>query len=97
MANDYWGGFQQLRLLNRVSNSGEVIVLILTRRVGETIKIGADVDITVLSVKGQQIRFGIKAPRHVAVHREEVFERIKQESTLPTLNESSIDSVSTNG
>jgi carbon storage regulator len=63
----------------------------LTRRVGETIKIGADVDITVLCVKGQQIRFGIKAPRHISVHREEVFEKIKQESTLPTLNCASID------
>lgn len=71
-------------------------MLILTRRVGETIKIGADVDITVLSVKGRQIRFGIKAPRHVAVHREEVFEKIKEESTRPILNDPSGESVSTN-
>jgi carbon storage regulator len=72
-------------------------VLILTRRIGEVLKIGADVDITVLGVKGRQVRLGIKAPGHVAVHREEVFEKIKKESTLPTLNESSIENVSTNG
>jgi carbon storage regulator len=55
-------------------------MLILTRRVGETLKIGADVDVTVLGVKGNQVRLGINAPKNVAVHREEVFERIQRES-----------------
>jgi len=55
------------------------IMLILTRRVGETIKIGEDVGVTVLGVKGNQVRLGIAAPRNVAVHREEIYERIKNE------------------
>ncbi|MBS0416276.1 MAG: carbon storage regulator CsrA [Proteobacteria bacterium] len=55
-------------------------MLILTRRVGETLKVGSDVDVTVLGVKGNQIRIGIKAPKHVAVHREEIFERIQREA-----------------
>jgi carbon storage regulator len=54
-------------------------MLILTRRVGETLTIGNDVTVTVLGVKGNQIRFGIKAPKNVAVHREEIFERIQRE------------------
>ena len=55
-------------------------MLILTRRVGETVMIGEDVTVTVLGVKGNQVRIGINAPRSVAVHREEIFERIKQEA-----------------
>jgi len=54
-------------------------MLILTRRVGETVMIGDDVTITVLGVKGNQVRVGINAPKHVAVHREEIYERIKRE------------------
>jgi len=54
-------------------------MLILTRRVGETLMIGDDVTITVLGVKGNQVRIGVNAPRDVAVHREEIYERIKQE------------------
>lgn len=54
-------------------------MLILTRRVGETVMIGDDVKITVLGVKGNQVRIGIEAPRQVAVHREEIYERIKRE------------------
>ena len=54
-------------------------MLILTRRVGETVMIGDDVTVTVLGVKGNQVRMGINAPRTVAVHREEIFERIKHE------------------
>jgi carbon storage regulator len=57
-------------------------MLILTRRVGETLKVGNDVDVTVLGVKGNQIRIGIKAPKNVAVHREEIFERIQREAEL---------------
>ena len=52
-------------------------MLILTRRVGETVVIGNDVTVTVLGVKGNQVRLGVNAPREVAVHREEIFERIK--------------------
>lgn len=52
-------------------------MLILTRRVGETIVIGDDVTVTVLGVKGNQVRVGISAPKHVAVRREEIYERSK--------------------
>jgi carbon storage regulator len=58
---------------------GGAVMLILTRRVGETVMIGEDVTVTVLGVKGNQVRMGINAPRTVAVHREEIFERIKHE------------------
>ena len=54
-------------------------MLILTRRAGESVIIGQDVKVTVLGVKGNQIRIGIEAPPTVAVHREEIFERIKRE------------------
>jgi len=54
-------------------------MLILTRRVGESVVIGDDVTVTVLGVKGNQVRLGVNAPREVAVHREEIFERIKRE------------------
>ena len=54
-------------------------MLILTRRVGETVMIGDDVTVTVLGVKGNQVRIGVNAPRDVAVHREEIFERITRE------------------
>lgn len=54
-------------------------MLILTRRVGEAVKIGESVTITVLGVKGNQVRIGVDAPRDVAVHREEIYERIRHE------------------
>lgn len=54
-------------------------MLILTRRVGESLIIGDDVTITVLGVKGNQVRIGVKAPRDVAVHREEIVDRINDE------------------
>jgi carbon storage regulator len=52
-------------------------MLILTRKTGESIKIGNDITVTVLSVKGNQIRLGIDAPKDVEVHRDEIFQRIK--------------------
>jgi len=54
-------------------------MLILTRRVGETIMVGDEVQVTVLGVKGNQIRIGINAPQEVAVHREEIYNRIQAE------------------
>ncbi len=54
-------------------------MLILTRRMGEIIRIGPDIVVTVLGVNGSQVRIGVDAPKDVAVHREEIFERIKHE------------------
>jgi carbon storage regulator len=56
-------------------------MLILTRRVGETLMVGDEVTVTVLGVKGNQVRIGVNAPRDVAVHREEIYERIKDEQS----------------
>jgi carbon storage regulator CsrA len=67
----------------------EAKMLILTRRVGESLMIGRDTAVTVLGMKGAQVRLGINAPKNVAVHREEIYERIKaeaagEEEELPT-------------
>ncbi len=56
-------------------------MLILTRRVGETVMIGDEVTVTVLRVKGNQVRLGVNAPKSVSVQREEIFHRIKREET----------------
>jgi len=56
-------------------------MLILTRRVGETVMIGEEIEVTVLGVKGNQVRVGIKAPKDTPVHREEIYERIRRETT----------------
>lgn len=62
-------------------------MLILTRRVGETLMIGDEVTVTVLGVKGNQVRIGVNAPKDVSVHREEIYERIKREQDEDTSKE----------
>jgi carbon storage regulator len=59
-------------------------MLILTRRIGETVIIGENITMTVLGVKGNQVRLGINAPRDVTVHREEIFLRIRREQEVPS-------------
>lgn len=55
-------------------------MLILTRRVNETVMIGDEITVTVLSINNNQVRLGVNAPRHVPVHREEIYEKIRQQS-----------------
>ena len=64
-------------------------MLILTRRVGETLVIGDDVTVTVLGVRGNQVRLGVNAPKGVAVHREEIYQRIQNEKDAENSTESS--------
>ena len=64
-------------------------MLILTRRVGETVMIGNEISVTVLGVKGNQVRVGIQAPKDTPVHREEVFERIRREAGIATAAQAS--------
>jgi carbon storage regulator len=70
-----------------IMEKGDFIMLILTRRIGETLMIGDDVNITVLGVKGNQVRLGINAPKDVSVHREEIYLRIQQEKETAKIEE----------
>ena len=63
-------------------------MLILTRKVGESVLIGDDISITVLSVRGNQVKLGVEAPKEVSVHREEIYQRIKQTPDEPYLGPS---------
>ena len=69
-------------------------MLILTRRINETLNIGDDVQVTVLGIKGNQVRIGINAPRDVPVHREEIYQRIKREERMNAKDDQGADDYS---
>ena len=60
-------------------------MLVLTRKLGESIAIGDDIKVSIIEIKGKQVRLGIQAPQHTAVHREEIFQRIQEENRMAAL------------
>ncbi len=64
---------------------GKVSVLVLTRKLRESIAIGDDIKVSIIEIKGKQVRLGIQAPQHTAVHREEIFQRIQEENRMAAL------------
>jgi carbon storage regulator len=68
-------------------------VLILTRKAGQKIRVGDDIEISILEIKGKQARIGINAPRGVAVHREEIYQRILEENIRAAESASNIDEI----
>lgn len=66
-------------------------MLILTRRVGETLMVGDEVTVTVLGIKGNQVRIGVNAPKDIAVHREEIYERIQREKNSDDQSQSNTE------
>ena len=67
-------------------------MLILTRRVGESLMIGDNINVTVLGIRGNQVRIGVNAPKDISVHREEIYDRIQQEKAGGTVAPSDIES-----
>jgi carbon storage regulator len=68
-------------------------MLILTRRLGESIAIGDDIKITFLDLKGKQLRIGIEAPKHVSVHRNEIYEAIQEQNVQAAASDIQISDV----
>jgi carbon storage regulator len=77
----------RFRTINWIKTKRSKTMLILTRRVGETLMVGDNVTVTVLGVKGNQVRIGVNAPKEVSVHREEIYMRIQAEKG----NESAVE------
>ncbi len=71
-------------------------MLILTRRVGESLMIGDNVNVTVLGIKGNQVRLGVNAPKEVSVHREEIYQRIQREHTDVKSSDTPVDDIDSN-